>query len=212
MTHSNTPTHFEDGTDARRDTPSFHRNIEPIVAKLHEILPRRAGNFLEIASGSGQHISRFGREFPELCFQPTEYDVDALPSIHAWCEGQANIAPPFQLDVTQDAWLEEDKRFDVIYCSNVIHISPWEVTGALFKGAHRHLAPDGQLVLYGPYKINHAFIGEGDIEFEKWLKSMNEDFGIRDISDVCTVAEKNSLRHERSHPMPANNFIQVFTR
>lgn len=199
-------------SEEKRDTPSYHRNIEPIVAKLHEVLEVKEGHFLEIASGSGQHVARFADEFPNLVFRPTEYDAEALPSIRAWTHAKENILAPRQLDVTQSPWFEADEpSYDVIFCSNVIHISPWEVTNALFSGAAKHLKVKGQLILYGPYKTNGEYTGEGDIEFEKWLKSLDPSYAIRDIKDVCKVAEGHGFALDKTHEMPANNFIQVFT-
>ncbi len=197
--------------EEKRDTPSYHRNIEPIVEKLHEVLSVQQGRFLEIASGSGQHVARFSDEFSKMIFQPTEYDAEALPSIRAWTHAKENVLEPLQLDVTKTPWFEvETPSYNVIFCSNVIHISPWEVTEALFAGAAKNLKSNGQLILYGPYRKNGEYSGEGDIEFEKWLKSLNPSYAIRDIHDVCEVAKRHGLVLDETHIMPANNFIQVF--
>lgn len=199
--------------DARRDTPSFHRNIEPITDLLQVIIRNREAAVLEIASGSGQHVAHFGQAFPNMTFQPTEYEADALPSIDAWTEDTRNVLSASQLDVTKAQWFGNDlPRFDVLFCSNVVHITPWHVTHALFAGAKRNLRQEAKVILYGPYKVNREFVGENDPEFDLWLKEKDASFGIRDIADVEHEANKNGFKLEASYPMPANNFIQVFNR
>jgi len=197
--------------DAKRDTPSFHRNIEPITHMLRVIIRNREAVVLEIASGSGQHVAHFGDAFPTMLFHPTEYDADALPSIDAWTESTRNVFSARQLDITKDQWFECDQpRFDVLFCSNVFHITPWHVTEALFAGAKRNLRQGALIILYGPYKVNGEFVGENDPEFDLWLKEKDASFGIRDIADVEREANKNGFQLYQSCPMPADNFIQVF--
>lgn len=197
--------------DPRKDTPSYHRNIEPITAKLHEVISPSAKRLLEISSGSGQHIARFADEFPDITFQPTEYDAENLSSIDAWSDGKSNVLPAIHLDILSEDWLDETiEKFDTLFCSNVIHITPWEVTDALFKGAAKYLNAKSQIILYGPYKVNGDYAGENDIEFEEWLKERDPRNAIRDIADVSEVAARYSFAHEASHNMPANNFVQVF--
>lgn len=199
--------------DPRRDTPSFHRNIEAITNTLQSIIRNREAVVLEIASGSGQHIAHFGHSFPDMIFHPTEYDTDALPSIDAWTEDTRNVLSAQQLDVTNAQWFANDHpRFDALFCSNVIHIAPWHVTNALFAGAKRNLRQEGQVILYGPYKINGEFVSENDPEFDLWLKEKEPAFGIRDIADVEHEAKTHGFKLDRSFPMPANNFIQVFSQ
>jgi len=197
----------------RRDAPSFHRNIEPITEKLREILALKCEYVLEVGSGSGQHVERFSREFPQITFQPTEHDVDNLPSIDGWCEDCKNVSTALQLDVTRIEWFKDDaQKFDALLCFNVIHITPWEVTSSIFKGAQNHMNDDCQLMFYGPFKIDGKNTSESNNEFEKWLKEKDASYGIRDIADVELTAHENGFKLVKAHPMPANNFILEFAR
>lgn len=199
--------------DLRRDSPSYHRNIEPITQKLHELIGDDAYCVLEIGSGSGQHVARFAREFPKMQFQPTDYDPDNLPSIDAWCENLQNVSPALQLDVTKLLWFEKDHpKFDLMLCFNVIHITPWEVTQAIFKGADQHLSSESRMIFYGPYKTDGKHTSESNVEFDSWLKEKDASYGIRDIADVERVANENRFILQKAHPMPANNFIMEFAR
>lgn len=197
----------------RRDTPSYHRNIEPITQILHELIEQSCSHVLEIASGSGQHIARFASEFPKLQFQPTEYDRENLPSIDSWCENLENVAPSLRLDATQENWFEEEQpKFDLLLCFNVIHITPWEVTQALFKGADKNMAAESQILFYGPYKINRKHTSESNVEFENWLKEKDSSYGIRDLQEVKTIAQENGFILKQTISMPANNFMIEFAR
>lgn len=199
--------------DARRDSPSFHRNIEPITEKLHEILYPQCEHVLEIGSGSGQHVERFSREFPKITFQPTEYDAENLPSIDSWCQDYNNVSRALQLDVTKANWFEDNlQKFDALLCFNVIHITPWKVTQSIFNGARQHLASKCQIMFYGPFKIDGKNTNESNVEFEKWLKEKDPSFGIRDIADVELVASEADFKLVKPHPMPANNLMLEFAR
>jgi len=199
--------------DARRDSPSFHRNIGPITAKLHAILTNRQARVIEIGSGSGQHVARFSSEFPDMSFQPTEYDETALKSIDAWTQGAQNVRPALHLDVTSETWLSDtSQRFDILLCFNVIHISPWIVTTSIFDRAGEYMNEECQLLFYGAFKINGQHTSESNAEFDTWLKDKDPGFGIRDIADISKAAAQNGFKLGKSHTMPANNFIQEFVR
>jgi hypothetical protein len=58
------------------------RNREPILEVLRRVLPPR-GLILELASGSGEHVTYFAQMLPTLLWQPTDLDPPALASIAA---------------------------------------------------------------------------------------------------------------------------------
>ena len=70
-------------TDHRQYSPATVRNRDFILDVLRDVLPVR-GFILEIASGSGEHVVHFARNFPNLVFQPSDPEPDALRSIAAW--------------------------------------------------------------------------------------------------------------------------------
>ena len=75
----------------RRQAPAAARNVGPIGDVLAEWLPP-SGLVLEIASGTGEHALAFARRFPNLDWQPSDPDPEALASIAAWqAEGPANL-------------------------------------------------------------------------------------------------------------------------
>src|ERR1700761_396457 len=113
----------------RLSSPAAERNRQPILDVLRRVLPP-SGRALEIASGSGQHVSWFARHLSGWTWQPTEYAAASLPSIAAWSVLDAadlpespsaavglgplaNVRPSLQLDVCAPAW-PVDGLFDAI--------------------------------------------------------------------------------------------------
>ena len=58
-------------SDDRQFAPATLRNRDFIRDVLRDVLPT-TGDILEVASGSGEHIVHFARNFPALVFQPSE--------------------------------------------------------------------------------------------------------------------------------------------
>ena len=70
-------------SDDRQFAPATMRNRDFIRDVLRDVLPT-TGVILEVASGSGEHIVHFARNFPALIFQPSDPEPDALLSVAAW--------------------------------------------------------------------------------------------------------------------------------
>ncbi|MGI9351236.1 MAG: DUF938 domain-containing protein [Rhizobiaceae bacterium] len=199
--------------DTRKDSPSFHRNIGPITEQLKEILPEPSLQVLEIGSGSGQHAVTFSGEFPGFTFQPTDVVAENLNSIDSWVThtGSTNVGKAIFLDVTDPNTHQDIKgQYDIFLCFNVIHITPWEVTEALFQFAENTGTPSARLILYGPFRIDGKQTSESNADFELWLKSKDARFGVRDIDDVQKVAGSNGFLLTNRYTMPANNFMLEF--
>ena len=165
---------------ARLDAPAFHRNRQPILDVLKPLLENIAGNALEIGCGSGQHARAFAEAFPNLTVWPSDIEARHRASADAWqaVDGFANHMPAIDLDAAASDWsLGSPERppneLSLVYAFNVIHISPWTVAEGIVRGAARHLAPDGQLILYGPYKRNGAHTADSNARFDASLRSQD---------------------------------------
>jgi SAM-dependent methyltransferase len=194
--------------------PASARNAAPITEVLERLfadIRARKGTVLEIASGSGYHAAHFAKAFPELTWQPSDPDAVARENIaaHRAAASLANFAAPLALDV-EAPWPAFSA--DAVVCINMIHISPWTATLALFKGAAEVLGPGGLLVTYGPYSIDGDFRGQGNVDFDISLKSRNPLWGIRDVKEVARVASDRGFTHTETVAMPANNLMLVFVR
>ncbi|KAJ3186656.1 hypothetical protein HDU85_007476 [Gaertneriomyces sp. JEL0708] len=194
------------------------RNKAPILDVLSPYL-NQASRVLEIASGSGQHISHWATTFPSVQFQPSELSDPLLhTSIQSYAQDHPNISPPLALNVTSDSdWsnlhtsVERTGPFDLVYAGNLLHISSWGITLSLAKHVPAVLSkPTGKLILYGPFKRDGAFTTESNKDFDKSLRERSSEWGLRDIADVSGEFEKHGLALEKIVDMPANNFILVF--
>ena len=207
------------------------RNRQPILDALLRLLPPQ-GRALEIASATGQHVAHFAQHLPGWQWQPSDVGEDAFESIAAWCTeaGAHNVAPPVLLDVMAASWplaatpfnpsfgtstraeLHNTfgKAFDLIYCANMLHISPWATCAALMQGAARHLAEHGVLVTYGPYLERDVPTSPGNLAFDQSLRQRNPAWGIRALEDVVAQATLAGLELKERIEMPANNLLLVF--
>ncbi len=192
------------------DWAAPERNKQPILAVLSRVLPAR-GTVLEIASATGQHIAHFAAALPHLTWQPSDFDEEHLRTLAARRAhvGLPNLSPALRLDVTADFPLEVA---DAVYNANMIHISPWETTLGLFRGAARILAPGAPLVTYGPYSVSGKHVSRSNAEFDASLRARDPSFGVRDVTDVRAVAETHGFALEEQVEMPANNLTLIWRR
>jgi len=194
----------------KRHAPATERNRDAILAVLRDELPS-SGLVLEVASGSGQHVVHFAAALPALDWQPSDPDPAALVSIESWRQeaGLPNVRPPLRLDASAD-WPVE--RADAIMCVNMVHISPWEATLGLMKGAGAVLPPGGLLYLYGPYLRENVETAPSNLAFDASLKARDPQWGLRRVEDVIAAAEGEGLVLRRLLEMPANNLSLIFRR
>lgn len=201
--------------DPRRHSPAADRNKGPILTELLRRLPV-AGQALEIASGTGQHVVHFAAALPGWQWQPTDADPAALASITALTRdaGVHNVAPPRLLDLLatpaegQDAW--PGASLDLVLCANLLHISPWATCGALMRLATHCLRPAGLLVTYGPYRVDGETLAPGNQAFDADLRQRDPAWGLRWLHEVTAEAAAAGLVLQERVAMPANNLLLVF--
>lgn len=197
-------------------SPAADRNKAPILEQLLRVLPA-SGVALEVASGSGQHVAHFAAALAGWRWQPTDGDARSPASIDAWCAGLANVRPALRLDLLDEASvavlaLALSEPVDALYCANMLHISPWATCAALMRLAARHLAPQGRLVLYGPYLEDDVPTSPGNLAFDADLRERNPSWGIRQLADVLAQATAVGLHLRERVAMPANNLLLVLAR
>lgn len=186
------------------------RNTQFILEVLKQTLPV-SGTVLEIASGTGQHVTGFAAALPQLNWRPSDPDPEARASTseRIAADGLANVAEPLNLDVLS-AWPEIET--DAIITANLLHISPPEVLPALMKNAGLLLKPGGLLHIYGPFKVDDAFTSESNADFDASLRARNDAWGIRDLETVVATARENGFSEPEVRDMPANNLSLSFRR
>jgi hypothetical protein len=203
--------------DGRLDGPAFHRNHGPIRDVLCRFLAGRAGNAVEIGSGTGQHVVAFAAALPALVWWPTDLRAAHLASIEAWRRhtALANVMPAIALDVTQPDWRTPraggtlPDALAAIVCINVLHIAPWAATEGLLEGAGRRLARDGYVFIYGPFAHDGAHVSPSNAAFDATLRRENAAWGVRDTRDVSATAARHGLHLAEVIDMPSNNVTLV---
>jgi SAM-dependent methyltransferase len=175
------------------------------------VLPR-SGFVLEIAAGSGQHAVHFSRALPMHTWQPSDPDPACRVSIAARVEAEEapNLLTPIDLDVRSSPWPIE--RADAIVCINMIHISPWDATLALFAGARRILPEGGVVYLYGPYRRGGRHTAPSNEAFDRALRAQDAVWGVRGLEDVVKTARAESFDLAETIEMPANNLSVTFRK
>ena len=198
-------------SDRRLYFPHVARNREPILEVLQRVLPRD-GLVLEIASGGGEHAAYFASNLRGLRWQPTDANAEMFESIaaHRAAAGVTNLLAPLHLDVTSDQWPVE--RADALVCCNMIHIAPWAATEGLIAGAGRTLRRGAPLYLYGPYKVEGRHTAPSNEDFDTSLRARNPLWGVRDLTDVSSLAKRHGFAPVETVPMPANNLSVIFRR
>ena len=194
-------------SEARLSAPSAERNRGPILRAIGPHLPP-TGLVLEIASGTGEHVTFFAAERPGLTWQPTDPDADRRASIDAWTSALPNVRPAIALDAASATW--PLAHADAILCINMIHISPWSATLGLFTGAARILPPAGVLALYGPYRRRDIPMQPGNDAFDADLKRRDPAWGLRELETVADLAAQNGFGPPAIVEMPADNLTLVF--
>ena len=193
----------------KRHAPATARNSGPLAQVLELELPQQ-GLVLEIASGSGEHAVFMSRRFPDLQWQPSDVEAEALASVDAWAgeAGLQNLRPAVLLDACKPAWPVD--RADAVVCVNMVHISPWAATVGLFEGAGRILGSGSPLVLYGPFVEADGELAASNREFDRSLRARNPDWGLRSVSDLDVLGTAYGFLRTARHEMPANNLTLVY--
>ncbi|WP_295803838.1 DUF938 domain-containing protein [uncultured Microbulbifer sp.] len=189
------------------DAPSTARNREPILRELQRLL-KHSRRVLEVGSGTGQHAVYFAPKLPHLSWQTSER-AQNIEEVRAWLAHHPadNLAAPLELDVTGQ-WPE--LAVDTVFTSNTLHIMPAAAVEIFFRKLPQVLQPAGQLIVYGPVKINGEYIGPGNAGFDEWLKEQDPLRGIRDLEWLDTLAADAGLTRTENNFLPANNQLLVW--
>ena len=201
--------------DERLIFPATERNRIPIGDVLAKQLPSK-GLILEIASGSGEHGVTFQKRFPELTWQCSDPDPEHCRSIDSWIRHeQLTLKMPaaLQLDVRDKDWLKQlTEPAQAVVAINLLHISDWNCTTALFTQSAAVLPNGGTLCVYGPFSVDGHHISDSNRSFDASLRERNPDWGVRDQTTVLNQACEAGLTLQNISLMPANNRMITWVR
>ncbi|VDK65855.1 unnamed protein product [Anisakis simplex] len=181
---------------AKKSEEAADRNKHHILEILQKYMDQSPLKVLEISSGTGRHVEHFARHFPHAVFQPTEIDADSVNSLNATLANNqlSNIKQPLILDASKpfDTWcLPEDfccGCVDVIININMIHVSSNAAVDGLFEASGKLLkSKSGLLITYGAYSVDGQITPESNVVFDRKIRSINPEWGLRDVSEMEEV-------------------------
>ncbi|UGA56312.1 DUF938 domain-containing protein [Vibrio sp. VB16] len=189
-------------------SPSFERNKQVIFEQL-SIYFKNSQNVLEIGSGTGQHAVFLAPKISNLnCWYTSDMPENHL-SINAWVSesGSDIISNPFTLKIGQDSW--PNIEIDAVFTANTTHIMQQKDAQLMMRMIAKNLPKGGVFCQYGPMMVNGEHTSSTNQEFDKSLTKKGFG-GIRDIEDLVSWAKGMEL--VTKIPMPANNFMLVWTK
>ena len=203
--------------DQRLFFPATERNREPIGDLLSQLLPT-SGAVLDLASGSGEHAVCFQKLFPNLLWQASDPDPEHRASIDAWIhhQGLSHVMPAaLNLDVEERPWPLAQTiggSLKAVVCINLLHISPANCTNAVLEESAVLLPSGAPLIIYGPFMRNGAHTSASNAAFDRSLRERNNQWGLREVSLVTSLAANAGFKIDDVVPMPANNLTLVLRR
>ncbi len=195
--------------------PATLRNRNSIADVLKNYIPDN-GVLLEIASGSGEHAVFFQDLFPSIIWQTSDPEETHRKSIISWIDHQelsSKMPEPLALDVQKSPWPitnELSSLIKGIICINLIHISPWSCTKALFEESKRYLKKNQFLMIYGPFFRKHKTTSQSNLNFDQSLKLQNREWGIRHLEMVNEIGLNNGFVVDNLIDMPSNNLSVIY--
>lgn len=195
---------------AKLFAPSAARNAGVLVSLLQDHAPPQ-GTALEIASGTGQHVTGFAAALPGLHWHPTEIDPARRASIDAYIAeaGLPNVAPAQSLDAAVPGWAGQHHPKDLVLLVNLLHLIPAEDTQNTLSETARVLSPQGRFIVYGPFKRSGTLISAGDQKFDAELRSADPAIGYKDDRDMMRWLNDAGLSRIKTVEMPANNLALI---
>lgn len=193
-----------------------NRNKDPILAAFKELFPAK-GDILELATGAGLHVNYFAPFFPDVRFQPSDYDVDVFESIKAkrQATGSVNVADPIRIDLTDPTTFPSpsERRYDAIFVINIFQVAPVSIAEGIARLGASVLKDDGFIAIYGPFKVDGTYTTPSNEAFDREILAAGvAEWGLKDIRDLEKAAAPFGLKLGRRLDLPANNFIFLFEK
>ena len=190
------------------NAPASLRNSNPILGVLrHELAD--CCNLLEIGSGTGQHAVHFSASLPDLNWQTSD-----LPENHEGIRahiahsGLGNVIAPLTLDVRSAT--RNGQSYDAVYTANTMHIMSFSAVEKMIPLVASLLDGGGVFVAYGPFRQGGKFNAESNANFDASLRARDPDMGIRELTEIDSLAEQVGLCQIRTYAMPANNLLLIW--
>ena len=164
---------------------------------------------LEIGSGTGQHGVYFTSQLPDINWQCTDLH-EQLVGLRTWTNSAATdkLLPPFELDVNSYDW--QTRQYQAVFSVNTLHIMSWASVSHFLAHVHLALVAGGKLIIYGPMRYQNTYTTNSNAEFDRYLKSCDPDYGMRDFERVNEILQQHGFTLTADQAMPANNQLLLW--
>ena len=163
---------------------------------------------LEIGSGTGQHAVYFAEMIPGIVWQTSDL-AESLAAIKSWVDDSQlpNLPEPIELDVSSQ-WM--NNAYDLRFTANTFHIMSQDQVEQCMSRCTACLKQKGHFIVYGPFNYNDSYTSASNAQFDDWLKSRDEQSGIKHFEWVNEMANRSELHLISDIAMPANNRILIW--
>lgn len=198
-----------DMDDARKTSEACLRNRVPIGDALSRLGLSRF--VFEVGAGTGQHAVDFAARFSHLTWQPADRP-ESHASIEAWRlhARLPNVLPVVSFDLFDE--VAPVAHADCVLAINVLHIAPEAASRHLFRHAECLVPAGGLVVVYGPFRYPECPLEPSNLEFERWLQSVDPERGIREVVTLDRYAADHGFELEVDESLPANNHLRAWRR
>ncbi|ESN90649.1 hypothetical protein HELRODRAFT_108719 [Helobdella robusta] len=173
------------------------KNKRTILGELKKILNEGDDVIvLEVASGTGQHVTFFAEHLPHVTWFPSECNDVYMTSIQGYTQitHRQNVKDALWIDTRDepDSWgkgglQSKVSSFDYILCINMLHYCEWNACKGLFKGVNHYLKNGGSLLIYGPFIVENEQCSEENQQFDCMLRQQNSEWGLRETAHMDII-------------------------
>lgn len=198
---------------AKLHAPAAERNADVLCALVKTHAPER-GQALEIASGTGQHVTAFAKSMPDLMWQPSDVDAARIASINAYAAEATlkNVKPARLLNATRQGWHAAYGPCDLVVLINLLHLISAPQAHVLVTEAVCALNTGGRFILYGPFKRSGTLTSAGDARFHRQLADADPAIGYKDDATIEDWLWQAGVASVERAEMPANNLAFIAKR
>lgn len=192
-------------------SPTAARNKAPLAQALSLYMPHKA-SVLEIASGTGEQAAYICERCSDLTWQPSDPDADSRASQNSWAmDSHGAMQPSLDIDVLRPFPEKLQRKYDALFCSNMIHIAPKASVAGLAAVSNAALKSGGKVFIYGPFLFGDDS-APSNLAFDGRLKLRDSDWGVRELAFVKHIFGNAGLTYAGVTAMPANNHIVRFVK
>ena len=116
------------------------------------------------------------------------------------------------MNATKEGWSRKFPNQNFILIINLLHLISLKDTKVLLNEIFSALAPNGFLIIYGPFMRNGKLTSKGDINFHTSIRKRKNTLGYKNDVNLLELFFKIGFQHEQTVEMPANNLAFIIKK